>query len=353
MNEEKLESPYTINAIDVIDVILEINREILSTLETDKLHFLIVKKISEVIKDTRCSIIHVDNNRKTGCILATCEDPELKNITIDLSKYPEITKAIEEDTTIIIKDVGDSKVIKEFREGLLNIGIQSIIVIPIHYAEGTTGILYLKTLRRGWQLSESEIKTCQIVANMASVALRNAHLFNIVKEEKKLLEKMAVTDGLTMLYNHSYFVKRLTEEFKRTKRYGTQLAFLMIDIDDFKKINDSYGHQKGDIILQKVAMVIKKSVRETDIVARYGGEEFSVILPHTNKEDAANLANRIRVSVQNYKPETFNGEVSITVSVGVSIYPATGIESVDELIRCADDRLYQAKCNGKNAVVCV
>lgn len=350
MADKKLEAPY---AIDAIDILLEINREIFSTLETENLLFLIVKKISEVIKDTRCSIIHVDKNRNTGHILATCEDPELKTITIDLSKYPEITKAIEEDNTVIIKDVGDSQVIKEFRESLLNIGIQSIIVIPIHYAEGTTGILYLKTLRRGRRLSENEIKTCQIVANMAAVALRNAHLFNVVKEEKVLLEKMAVTDGLTMLYNHRYFVKRLNEEFKRTKRYGTQLAFLMIDLDDFKNINDTYGHQKGDIILHKVARIIKKSVRETDIVARYGGEEFSVILPHTNREDAVNLANRIRASVQNFKPETFGGDVSITVSVGVSIYPYNGIESVDELIRCADDRLYQAKCNGKNAVVSV
>lgn len=347
MVDNKNEDLYT------IDTILQINREIFSTLETENLLFLIVKKVSEVLKDTRCSLIHVDKNRKIGQILATCEDPELKTITIDLSKYPEIIKAIEEDEAVVIKDVSDSPVIKEFRDNLLTIGIQSIIVIPIHYAEGTMGILYLKTLRRGWQLSEKEIKTCQVVASMASIALRNAHLFNSMKEEKVLLEKMAITDGLTMLYNHRFFVRRLNEEFKRAKRYSTNLSYLMIDLDDFKKINDKFGHQRGDIILQKVARVLKKSVRETDVVARYGGEEFAVLLPHTNKEDALNLANRICKAVRCFKADVFGESERITVSVGIATFPYNGIETVDDLIRKADDRLYQAKHKGKDAVVSV
>ncbi len=347
MHDKKLDDTYS------IDVILEISRAIFSTLEPENLLFLIVKKISEVLKDTRCSLIHVDKHKKTGHILATCEGPELKNITIDLRKYPEIIKAIEDDNIVIIKDVDDSPLIKEFRENLINMGVQSIIVIPIHYTEGAMGILYLKTLRKGWQLNDQEIKTCQIVAGMASIALSNSHKFNIIKEENSLLEKMAVTDGLTLLYNHRYFVRRLNEEFKRAKRYNTDISYLMIDIDDFKKVNDTYGHQKGDIVLQKVARVIKKTVRETDVVGRYGGEEFAVVLPHTNKEDAFNLAQRIRKAVKNFKPDFFGEEALITVSIGVSTFPQNGVETVDELIRRADDRLYQAKHKGKDGVVSI
>ncbi len=347
MHDKKLDDTYN------TDIILEISRVIFSTLDPDSLLFLIVKKISEVLKDTRCSLIHVDKHKKTGQILATSEDPELKNITIDLSKYPEIIKAIEDDQIVIIKDVGDSPLIKEFRENLISIGVQSIIVIPIHYTEGAMGILYLKTLRKGSQLSDQEIKTCRIIAGMASIALKNSHMFNIVKEENSLLEKMAVTDGLTMLYNHRFFVRRLNEEFKRAKRYNTDISYLMIDIDDFKKVNDTYGHQKGDIVLQKIARVIKKSVRETDVVGRYGGEEFAVLLPHTNKEDAFNLAQRIRKAVRNFKPDFFGEEALITVSVGVATFPENGVETVDDFIRRADDRLYQAKHKGKDVVVSV
>ncbi|MDD5434850.1 MAG: sensor domain-containing diguanylate cyclase [Nitrospira sp.] len=339
------------NQLDNLNAILDINRVIFSTLEPENLLYLIVKKISEVLNDTRCSLIHIDKSMKTGHVLATNEDPELKSITIELSKYPEICKAIEDDQAVIIKDIADSPLIKEFRENLITIGIQSIIVIPIHYHEGAMGILYLKTLRRGRQLNDKDINTCQIVASMASIALRNSHIFNAMKEEKSLLEKMAVTDGLTLLYNHRFFVRRLHEEFKRAKRYNTEISYLMIDLDDFKNVNDTYGHQKGDTVLQKVAKVIKRSVRETDIVARYGGEEFAVLLPHTNKEDALSLAHRIRKSVRNFKPDFFCEDASLTVSVGVSTFPNDGIATVDDLIRRADDNLYQAKGKGKDAVV--
>lgn len=334
-----------------LETILEINKAIFSTLETKEILYHIVKKISEIINVTRCSIILIDRKTNVGHVLSTYEDPDLDTISIDLRKYPEIIKAVEDEKTIVVQDVGLDPIMKDVKDDLLMIGIRSIIVIPIQYSEKAIGALYLRTSRKEKKFSEKELKVCQIISSMAAVALNNARLFNIIKEEKDLLEKMAVTDDMTRLYNHRFFIKRLKEEFKRAERYGTPLSCTMIDIDNFKNINDTYGHQTGDIILQDVAKVIKKCVRETDVVARYGGEEFAVILPHTGGEDAFNLANRMRNAVKNFRSDILGADVSITVSIGVSTYPHPEVRSMDNLVSRADAGLYQAKGSGKDKVM--
>jgi diguanylate cyclase (GGDEF)-like protein len=337
--------------IEDLETLLEINKAIFSTMETKEILFLIVKKISEIMQVTRCSIILIDRKMNIGHVLSTYEDPDLGTLSIDLKKYPEITRAMEDEKTVLIQDVGVDPIVKEVRDNLISIGIRSIMVIPIHYSEKAIGALYLRTSRKEKKFSEKELKISQVIASMAAVALNNARLFNIIKEEKDLLEKMAVTDDMTRLYNHRFFVRRLKEEYKRSERYKTNLACIMIDIDNFKNVNDTYGHQAGDIVLQEIARIIKRCVRETDVVARYGGEEFAVILPHTGNEAAVNLANRIRNAVKKSRSDSLEPDVSITVSIGVSTYPHPEVNNMDDLIRKADDGLYQAKSHGKDVVV--
>ena len=337
--------------IEDLETLLEINKAIFSTVESKEILYLIVKKISEMIQVTRCSIILIDRKMNIGHVLSTYEDPDLDTISIDLKKYPEITRAVEDEKTILIQDVGADPLVKEVRENLISIGIRSIMVIPIHYSEKAIGALYLRTSRKERRFSEKELKVSQVIASMAAIALNNARLFNIIKEEKELLEKMAVTDDMTRLYNHRFFVRRLKEEYKRSERYKTNLACLMVDIDNFKNVNDTYGHQAGDVVLQEIARVIKKCVRETDVVARYGGEEFAVILPHTGNEAAVNLADRIRNAIKKKRLDSLGSDVFVTVSIGVSTYPHPEVNNMDDLIRKADDGLYQAKSQGKDRVI--
>lgn len=339
--------------IDDLENIMDVNKALFSTLDTKEILFLIVKKISEIIQVARCSIILIDKDMSIGQIIATYEDPALNTLTIDLNKYPEIVKAVEDDKMVLILDATVDPIMKEVRDKILSLDIKSIMVIPIQYSKGRIGALYLRTSRKAKKFDEKEIKVCHIISSIAAIALKNAHLFNIIREEKLLLEKMAVTDDLTRLYNHRYFVKRLNEEFKRAKRYKSQISCAMIDVDNFKRVNDTNGHQKGDVILADVARIIKNSVRETDVVARYGGEEFSVILPHTNKEDASNLANRIKDAVRNFKFDLLGEGRIITVSIGISTYPDPRIEDTDDLVRIADDGLYQAKHCGKDLVISI
>lgn len=162
--------------------------------------------------------------------------------------------------------------------------------------------------------------------------------------------KLATTDGLTELYNHRYFQEQMKLNVENSKRYGNEFSMIMLDIDFFKKFNDTYGHQSGDAVLRQVAQTLKRSVRATDIACRYGGEEMSIILPNTGKNVAHSTAEKIceRVSSNKFKLQG-DKEVSVTISLGVSTYPQDG-QTPSELIEAADKRLYNAKNNGRNQV---
>lgn len=162
--------------------------------------------------------------------------------------------------------------------------------------------------------------------------------------------KLATTDGLTELYNHRYFQEQMQNQVSHSKRYGVPLSLIIIDIDFFKKFNDTYGHQSGDAVLRQVAFALKKNVRATDIVCRYGGEEMSIILPNTKYEEAVGIANKLCSIVSEKKCKLANGkESNVTISLGVSTYGADG-ETPAIIIESADKRLYHAKENGRNRV---
>ena len=162
--------------------------------------------------------------------------------------------------------------------------------------------------------------------------------------------KLATTDGLTDLYNHRYFQEQIRMQIEHSKRYKNSFSLIIIDIDFFKKFNDNFGHQSGDAVLRQVAQTLKRNVRATDIVCRYGGEEMSIILPNTDKDVAYSTAEKICKRVANHKFKlSGNRETSVTISLGVSTYPADGSDAT-QIIEAADKRLYEAKNNGRNQV---
>lgn len=162
--------------------------------------------------------------------------------------------------------------------------------------------------------------------------------------------KLATTDGLTELYNHRYFQEQIRMQIEQSKRYNHNFSLIIIDIDFFKKFNDTFGHQSGDAVLRQVAQTLKKNVRATDIVCRYGGEEMSIILPNTGKDEAFSTAQKIceRVASKKFKLAG-DKETNVTISLGVSTFPYDG-DSASSIIEAADKRLYNAKNNGRNQV---
>ena len=202
------------------------------------------------------------------------------------------------------------------------------------------------------------------VSRLVTKEREQGHLFIIkdISERKRLeeelrasnlvLERLSVTDGLTKLYNHRHFQECLKNEFERASRFGTNLGLIMIDLDDFKLINDNYGHLVGDQVLAHTSELIRQSIRRIDTPARYGGEEFTVILPQTNLASSIQVAQRIKDSLEHFtKTQTISPDLVVTASVGVSGFIESKAETTEELIRYADQALYRAKQIGKNRIV--
>ncbi len=171
-----------------------------------------------------------------------------------------------------------------------------------------------------------------------------------LRATNKRLEELSNTDGLTKLYNRRYFMELLELEFQRARRYESNLAFVMIDIDHFKDFNDTYGHLLGDRILVEIAAILQENLRIHDIVGRYGGEEFALLTPETDQRGALVVAERYRRRIEDFVLMEGNRNLKVTISLGIAFCPHAQINSVDDLIRLADNALYKAKRNGRNRV---
>jgi two-component system, cell cycle response regulator len=165
------------------------------------------------------------------------------------------------------------------------------------------------------------------------------------------LKKLSITDGLTELYNHRHVHELLHEEFERSRRSGDPIAVVMLDLDRFKQVNDTYGHPTGDVILYETARILRDTAREIDMIGRYGGEEFIAILPGASEADALQFAERVRRRVEEYVYRDEGTEVRMTMSAGVASHPEFEVDNPDLLLKRADEALYAAKEGGRNRVV--
>lgn len=181
--------------------------------------------------------------------------------------------------------------------------------------------------------------------------LRLKRIIDFNRETKEKYKKLSQIDELTGLFNRRYIFQKLSDLFKKHRGKGKHLSVLMMDIDDFKSVNDTYGHQVGDIVLMKIAEILKKETRKFDIVGRYGGEEFLIIAPGISKEKAFKLVERIRKRVEKEEFKVDGEKFKVSVSVGISELMSDDPQSVNDLVKIADMRLYKAKLAGKNCVV--
>ena len=181
--------------------------------------------------------------------------------------------------------------------------------------------------------------------------LRIRELYENLQEKNRQLQELANRDGLTGLYNHRFFQEVVHRDFQKAVRYHENISCIIFDIDHFKKFNDTYGHQTGDMVLNTLGNLISEIMRDTDLSARYGGEEFALILYHTDNKDVNIFAERLRIAVEEKKFKKDNLALRVTISIGVASYPHDGISDANKLIECADKALYRAKESGRNRVM--
>ncbi|MFH1259009.1 MAG: diguanylate cyclase [Elusimicrobiota bacterium] len=212
------------------------------------------------------------------------------------------------------------------------------LLVPFIEKEVLKGLLVLGPKLSNKPFTEDDLEFLSTLANLGGLSLENAQLYT-----------MAITDGLTNLYVQRYFTLRLDDEIRRAKRYQHKTSLLMIDIDHFKLVNDTYGHLAGNKVLVEIADVLKKTTRGIDLLSRYGGEEFAVLMPETDRDSAMILAERLRKKTEETIVKVKEGNIKVTISLGLATFPENAGTSFD-LIDHADTMLYQAKEGGRNRV---
>lgn len=329
-------------------MLLELSETISVTRNPNAILRLIVRKMSKIIDVDRCSIISFSKER---LIVKASNDLEKgREIKLDINRYPELRASIETKKDVIINDIKTNPLMASVRAYTKSLDYNSIVVIPLLKRESVIGTFLLRTVSSGkGGVSERVYKLCHLVANIAATALENATLYESMKNAQEYLEEISIRDDLTKLYNRRHFYRKLRNEFSRVERYGEDLSLVFFDIDDFKKINDTYGHAQGDKLLVQIGSLLKNLSRECDLPARVGGDEFAMLLPSTNKSGALNLAQRIFKTIQGQKIEGLDNEL-ISISVGVSNCIDNKVKSAEELVKLSDDAMYQSKTNGKGQV---
>ncbi len=309
----------------------------------------IVERIAQAVGARRCSVLSFSTSQEL-LVKASSDLPKTGELRLELRKYPEISQAIKTRKTVVINDVTTDPLMAPVRDQIINLPMNSIIVVPIVNKESILGTFLLRTvcpLKKA--ITERVYKLSHLAATMSFNALENAALYESMLNKQRYLEKMSLRDGLTTLYNHQHFYTRIEEEFSRAARYNTALSCLFLDLDDFKKINDNYGHVCGDEVLRQIGRMLSSLIRDSDIAARYGGEEFVLILPNTLAEGALEMANRLRAALN----EIVIGGLDcmkITASIGIATYIDGNLPSYKQLITEADDAMYQSKKLGKDRV---
>jgi len=208
--------------------------------------------------------------------------------------------------------------------------------MPLYYNSDVVGFLNMGDKKDKSPYGKEDMDILNAFARQLSICIDKAKLYS-----------RATEDDLTKLYRVNYFNTKIQEEIERSSRYARTFSLLLIDVDDFKKINDTLGHQAGDAVLKRIANLIKSNIRKADIAARYGGEEFCVLMPETNKDQAIIGAERIRRAVEKNSGELLERS-RVTVSTGIADY-RLGMKKYD-IIKAADEALYKAKREGKNRV---
>lgn len=302
-----------------------------------------------------------------GCVAVADSDEQWFRFVAGFTNHPQILERLNNsekqrlDEGVIgsgyttreicaMEDINEQNQFAEkYCRGVIEKDIQAIVAVPLIVFDECLGVLTLYFTQKT-EFDDAFFRIMNLVADQIAIAIQQSNLIEKLQQSNRRLKKLAETDGLTGLPNHRTIQGTLRHELKRSNRYNHSLSLIMADIDDFKKINDSYGHAFGDRVLKELSNIFQNEIRSVDQVGRYGGEEFLFVLPETGEDHAYQVAERIRQTVETSSYQFGETNVGVTISAGISSDYGGSIEP-DKLLKQADWALLKAKRTGRNQTI--
>lgn len=308
--------------------IIKVLNSLISQQDYEALLEKIVSAATELLKTDRTTLFIFDGEKLISKVAEGLD----KEIALPLGEGIAGRCALERKIIVIDKvteSAGVSQIVKDYE-------VRNLICAPVIYKRKLLGVI--ESFNKNDKFTAKDRHLISYLADATAIALNNVQNF-------MALERLSIVDPLTQLYNRNFFIKSLDKEIMRLNRYGGDLAIMFIDLDDFKKLNDQYGHTVGDIVLKEFANLIKNSLRDIDIAARFGGEEFVIMLPNTDRNGALITAKRLQEKILN----TPLAGQKVSASIGIAMY-YSGLTS-KSLIERADKAMYRVKKTQKGSII--
>jgi diguanylate cyclase (GGDEF)-like protein len=327
-----------------LEVLIEIGKALTSTLDLEAVLSLIMDQVSRLLKSRAWSLLLRDESSGvlTFEIAVSPVAERLKGLQLNRGQGVAGWVA-EHAQPLLIPDVRQDERFSDQVDRAANFVTHSVVCVPIQSREHVLGVIELVNGIEERPFTNADLQILATIADYAAIAIENARNFRRISE-------LVITDDLTGLYNGRHLHALLDEEIERVNRFGGKLSLIFIDLDFFKKVNDSRGHMVGSRTLAEIGRLINANIRKVCKAARYGGDEFVIILPNTGKEGALTLANRLW---QVFREHDFHDEervpFKLTASFGLATYPDDA-GSKDELVRMADQAMYRVKESTRDAV---
>jgi diguanylate cyclase (GGDEF)-like protein/PAS domain S-box-containing protein len=324
-------------ALQEAETLRQVGLALASELDLDQVLERVLQYLKQAVPFDRALVLLVEND---GVRIGAIQGDALtaaEGLNRRLKNYLLAQQMSSQQETIRVPDVRSDSV----HAPLCPVEAVSFMAVPLLHNQKLTGCLVLESRRPG-QYDQAEQILAEAVASQAAIAIQNANLFQKVREQ-------ALTDPLTGVYNRRYFFEMANREIEQARQSGQELGLILMDLDHFKLVNDTYGHLAGDQVLAQLAQIMRQQVRSSDVICRYGGEEFAILLPEINIKGVIQVAERVHHEIFQARVKSRKGEVKVTVSMGVVMLDEQ-TAAIEDLLHQADRALYAAKLAGRNCV---
>ena len=338
-------------ALRARDLLFDIFQEVSAAVRADEIFQTLVRRVGQAFGLSHCSFVLTAPGEDKGRVVAVYENPAIRDLRVDLGRYPEIQEAIRTERPVVIQDVHEHPLFATIRQHWtqqqIEVNVQAAVALPVFVQGRAAGVFFLRTEKGDPQLRAEDVAFANTIAQAAARVLEN-------EERRSAMYRRQIsagtTDEVTGCASLDALDRRLRDEFERARRYSLHFSLVVVDIDHLREINDRLGHPAGDRVLGEVGAILQREIRAPDFVARYGGDEFACVLPETDGQGGRHFVERLR---QVFARKTFadlGPGKSPAISAGVVAYPHSEALRPEDLFTLAEGALLRAKTDAPDRI---
>lgn len=326
------------------DLLFDIFQEVSATLRADEIFQTLVRRVGQAFGLSHCSFVLTAPGDDKGRVVAVYENPAIRDLRVDLERYPEIQEAIRTEQPVIINDVREHPLFDTIRgnwaQQQLDVNVQAAVALPVFVQGRAAGVFFLRTVRGDPELRAQDVAFANTIAQAAARVLEN-------EERRAAMYRRQVSAGgndvLTGCASLDALDRRLRDEFERARRYSLRFALVLLDIDRLRDINEKLGQPAGDRVLGEVGLMLQREIRAPDFVARYGGDEFALILPETDLNGGRHFVERLRQVLSRHTFPDLGASRVPGLSAGVAAFPHPEVLRPEDLFAVVEAALVRGK----------